>query len=454
MMKESPAISVDQEPVQGDPLLVCLTMVTQLLDSPVAISALRSGFALDSQGRLPPASAPDVMAGHGFKAVWSNRRATSFPNYALPVIAPLMDGRVIIVQSTKDSQASVLFAESGMTSHQIDTQELDSLLTGQSLIVKRPTKVSEQQLIALKTEAFRWFWNTMWRFRRFYYDAMVATIVANILTLATVFFTMNVFNRVIPSQAYVSLWTLTIGVIVAMLLEFAMRHLKGRLVDEGGKRADLAVNATLLREVMSVRLDSKPQSVGIFASSMREFDALREFISSTLFVTIADLPFILMFLALLWTIGGPLVIIPAAVIPVIVILSLAVQRKLMHAMRENMRQAGEKQSVLVESMMNLEMLKAHNAESYLQGRWEASNAAAVPFVHRNQKNQPLGDRSDHVASAVHIRWHHRDGCLHDSRSKPHARRTDCMQHTGQPDFDATGTDCSTGNSLPASQNRT
>ena len=375
--KESPSMSIDQVPLQSDPLLACLAMMTQLLESPVAMSALRSGFALDSQGCLLSASAPDVVAAHGFKATWSNRKASAFPNYALPVIAPLVDGRVVIVRSLKEGQASVLFADSGMKPHEISIQELDSLLTGQSLIMKRAAKTSEQQLIVLKNEAFRWFWSTMWRFRRFYYDAMVATVVANILTLATVFFTMNVFNRVIPSQAYVSLWTLTIGVMVAMVLEFAMRHLKGRLVDEGGKRADLAVNATLLREIMSVRLDSKPQSIGIFASSMRDFDALREFISSTLFVTIADLPFIFMFLALIWVIGGPLVLIPAAVLPVIVVLSLVVQRKLMRAMRENMQQAGEKQSVLVEAMMNLEMLKAHNAEGYLQGRWEKSNAAAV-----------------------------------------------------------------------------
>ena len=375
--EQQPILPGGAGPLESDPLLVCLAMVTQLLDSPVAMSALRGGFALDRHGRLSPASVPEVVAAHGFKASWTNRRATTFPDYALPVIAPLIDGRVAIVRSMKEGQATVLFAESGMTPHQIDIQELESLLTDRSLIIKRSTKVSEQQLIALKTQAFRWFWDTMWRFRRFYYDAMVATVVANILTLATVFFAMNVFNRVIPAQAYVSLWTLTVGVMVAMLLEFAMRHLKGRLVDEGGKRADLAVNATLLREIMSVRLDSKPQSVGIFASSMREFDALREFISSTLFVTIADLPFVFMFLALIWIIGGPLVIIPAAVLPIIVVLSLVVQRKLMHAMRENMRQAGEKQSVLVEAMMNLEMLKAHNAEGYLQGRWEKSNAAAV-----------------------------------------------------------------------------
>lgn len=364
-------------PSQSDPLLVCLALITKLLDSPIAMSALKSGFALDSKGHIPPAVIPEVVKKYGFIAVWSKRRVTSLPNYALPAIAPLIDGRVAILRSIKDGEANVLFAESGLRPHVMPLAEFNDLVTDQTLSVKLEPKTSKQQLIPLKTEAFGWFWNTMWRFRRFYYDSMVATVVANLLTLATVFFTMNVFNRVIPAQAYISLWTLTIGVSIAMLLEFLMRHLKARLVDEGGKRADLAVNSTLLREIMSVRLDHRPQSIGIFASSMRDFDALREFISSSLFVTIADLPFVVMFLFLIWVIGGPLVIIPLVVVPILIILSLVVQPKLMRAMRKNMKQSGEKQSVLVEVLLNLEMLKAHNAEGYLQGRWERSNAASV-----------------------------------------------------------------------------
>ena len=363
--------------VQSDPLLVCLALMTQLLDHPISMSVLKSGFALDSKGHVPAAAIPDVAARYGFKAVWLKQRASEMPNYAMPVIAPLIDGRVAIIRAIKNGVVDLLFAETGMRSQQLDVKELEGLLQESTLAVKLMPKTSKQSLLPIKDEAFGWFWNTMWRFRRFYYEAMVATVVANVLTLATVFFAMTVFNRVIPTQAITSLWTLTIGVTIAMLLEFGMRWLKAMLVDEGGKRADLAVNATLLREIMSVRLDHRPQSIGIFASSMRDFDALRDFMSSSLFVTVADLPFVVLFLLVIWLIAGPLVLIPLVVLILLIIVSFAVQPTLMRAMRENMKQAGEKQSVLVESLLNLEMLKAHNAENYLQRRWEKSNAAAV-----------------------------------------------------------------------------
>jgi ATP-binding cassette subfamily C protein LapB len=309
-------------------------------------------------------------------AAWSRHQPSGMPNYALPVVVPFIDGRAVVLRSIKDGIATVLFAETGMTDQQLTVEELDALSTGELLVIKPPPKKGAQQLVGFKTAAFSWFWDTMWRFRHFYYDAMVATVVANLLTLATVFFTMNVFNRIIPAKAYTSLWTLTIGVALAMLLEFGMRLLKARLVDQGGKKADLAINATLLREIMAVRLEHRPQSIGIFASSMRDFEALRDFFSSSLFVAIADLPFILMFLALIWVIGGPIVWIPVAIIPILLIISFLIQRPLMSAMRRNMREAGERQSVLMEAMLNLEMLKAHNAEGYLQRRWENANIAS------------------------------------------------------------------------------
>ena len=125
---------------------------------------------------------------------------------------------------------------------------------------------------------------------------MLATVMANVLTLASIFFTMNVYNRIVPTQAYASLWTLAIGTALAIVFEFLMRWFKAHLIDIGGKKADLEINATLLQEIMTIRLEHGPDSVGIFASSMRDFDALRDFFSSASLVLVTDLPFIFLFL--------------------------------------------------------------------------------------------------------------------------------------------------------------
>jgi len=366
-----------REPQRSDPLLTCLALVARLLDRPVHLPVLRAGFALDAAGRVPLSAYPDMAHKHGLMAAWSRTRLASIPSYVLPVLVSLQDGRACVLRAFSGKEAVVLWAESGLEEHRIDLEELQALAHDEVLVVKVAQQQHAQTLTPMRGAAFEWFWGTLWRFRHFYVESMVATVVANILTLASVFFTMNVYDRVVPTQAYASLWTLAIGTALAALLEFVMRWLKARLVDLGGKKADLAINATLLREIMSIRLEHRPQSVGIFASSMRDFEALRDFFSSSSLVLLADMPFVIMFLALIAMVGGHLVWVPALAVPVLAAIGLWAQRPLMKAMRENMKESGDKQSVLVESVLNLELLKAHNAESYLQRRWETANLAGA-----------------------------------------------------------------------------
>ena len=246
-----------------------------------------------------------------------------------------------------------------------------------------------QSLTPIQGRAFDWFWSALWRFKSFYVESFLATIVANVLTLASVFFSMNVYDRVVPTQAYVTLWTLAIGTALAMALEFVMRLLKSRLIDIGGKRADLAINAALLKEVMAIRLESRPQSAGIFASAMREFDALRDFFSSASMVALADVPFGLLFMVLIGLVGGPLVWAPLLAIPVVVGVGCVVQRQWMEATRQGMKEAGDKQSVLIETITHLEIIKAHQAQAYLQERWEKSNYAAAQAYQRVRSSSNL-----------------------------------------------------------------
>ena len=360
-----------------DPLLHCLALVSHLLSKPVHLSALRAGFAVDDKGHVPAASMPDVARQHGMLAIWSRTLPGAVPSYVLPVIVPLKDGRACVLRAITQGQAQILSPETGQEELSLPLADLDALSSGEVMVVKVPPQRSEQTLAPMKGAAFQWFWGTLWRFRHFYVESMLATVVANILTLAGVFFTMNVYDRVVPTQAYASLWTLAIGTLVAAVFEYGMRWLKARLVDLGGKRADLAINATLLREIMSIRLEHRPQSIGIFANSMKDFESLRDFFSSASLVVLADLPFVLMFLALVAVIGGALVWPLAVAVALVFVMSWLVQKPLMAAMRDNMKESGDKQSVLVESVLNLELLKAHNAEGYLQRRWEQSNLAGA-----------------------------------------------------------------------------
>ena len=294
----------------NDPLLSCLALTAALLECPVHLPTLRAGFATDEHGRVLAASYPDLAQRHGLVAAWSRVALDQLPSFSLPVLVPCQDGRVFVLVrfGTGDERGlvHVLSPETGLQERSLSLQELMASSIGEFLLVRRARQRSDQTLVPIKGAAFGWFWGTLWRFRQFYIESMLATLIANVLTLASVFFTMNVYDRVVPTQAYASLWTLAIGTTVAVVLEFGMRWLKARLVDLGGKKADLAINAMLLREIMSIRLEHRPQSVGIFSSSMRDFESLRDFFSSASFVLLTDLPFMLLFIGLIFVIGGPI----------------------------------------------------------------------------------------------------------------------------------------------------
>ena len=99
-------------------------------------------------------------------------------------------------------------------------------------------------------------------------------------------------------------------------------------------------------------------------------------------VALADVPFGLLFLVLIGLVGGPLVWAPLLAIPVVVGVGCVVQRQWMEATRQGMKEAGDKQSVLIETIAHLEIIKAHQAQAYLQERWEKSNHAAAQAYQR------------------------------------------------------------------------
>lgn len=362
-------------------LIDAIVRASGILLKPIPARELRNAVEFDSQGNFIDTGLQSVIKRHRLMAVWARTEIDQIPSYLMPAVLALKDGVYCVITEIKGATARVAWP--GQSNEATMTlQDLKARYDGQVLIIQHAPETSSQRLLPPKRDGLRWYWSTIWAYRGYYFEAMTANVIANILTVAVVFFAMNVYDRVVPTQAYTSLWTLAIGTSIAILLEFMMRWFKASLVDAGGKKADLAINAALLREILAIRLEHRPQSIGIFASSMRDFEALRDFFSSASLVLIGDLPFIIMFIALIWMIAGPLALVPAAIVPLLILIGLSAQYPLMKAMRMNMKESGDKQSVLVESLLNLELIKSHRAEDYLQRRWDFSNGAAAQAYKR------------------------------------------------------------------------
>src|SRR5262249_44791826 len=100
-----------------------------------------------------------------------------------------------------------------------------------------------------------WFWGTLWRFRRYYVETVVAALMINVLAIATSLFVMNVYDRVVPNNAEATLWVLATGTALAVGFEFCARTLRGYVLDLVGKKVDLLLASTLFRQALSLRLE-------------------------------------------------------------------------------------------------------------------------------------------------------------------------------------------------------
>src|SRR5690606_22513677 len=121
-----------------------------------------------------------------------------------------------------------------------------------------------------------------------------------------------------------------------------------------------------------MRMESRPASVGSFAANLRSFESVRDFIASTSLAAVVDLPFSLLFLAVLWWIAPPMVIPAVAAIFAVLLVSFLAQTRMRRLVAETFQATAQRNASLIESLSGLETVKTLNAQSEMQRRWEAS----------------------------------------------------------------------------------
>src|SRR5690606_4264005 len=206
-----------------------------------------------------------------------------------------------------------------------------------------------------------------------YLDVMLASLVANVLTLAAIIYTMQVYDRVSPAQSIPTLWVLYGGLLIALTFAFVMRILRTYISDLAGRRADLRISDRVFGHALRIRNDARPRSTGSLIAQLRELEQIRDLVASMTAGAIADLPFFLLVVGVIWRIGGHLVLVPLAALPLLLVPGLIAQRPLAKLSREGMREASIRSAMLVESVHNLDDIKLLRAEPRFQNQWNHIN---------------------------------------------------------------------------------
>lgn len=289
----------------------------------------------------------------------------------LPLVALLNDRAVVIVGRPDDGSFAVIDPLYGSRAVSVPMAELAGQYTGHSILVRPLWRAGLDDSDATGHRR-HWFWGALARNWWTYVQVMIAAGTTNVLSLTTSVFIMVVYDRVLPNEAVESLMALTAGVVIAIVFDFLIRTLRAAFIDTAGQRADLVMGRQIFDHLLDMQMKSRRGSVGAFASTLREFETLREFFASASVAALVDLPFILLFVLVIHAIGGPLAAVPAIAVPVVLVVGAAIQPFLARCASEAFAEGRAKQGVLVETITGLETIKTTGAAPVMRQRWEDS----------------------------------------------------------------------------------
>ena len=353
-----------------DPLTNCLVLLTRLQHRPFSAQSLTAGLPLVSS-RLTPELFVRAAARADISARVVKRPLDDISNITLPAVLLLKDGQAcLLIEKLDKKHAKIIMPEADAGEEKIGVKQLTELYTGFAIFVKPSFRFDKRSDMSFIPKFKHWFWDTIKMSWPIYSEVLVASLLINIFALTMPLFVMNVYNRVVPNNTLQTLWVLATGIGIIYVFDFIMRGLRGYFIDIAGKKVDVILSAAIFEKVMAIRMEARPASVGSFASNLQEFESFREFITSATITTVVDLPFVILFLVLIWWIGGAVVIPPLVAVPLILIISLVLQRPLAAVINETFRTSSQRQAILIESLTGLETVKAIGAEGPMQQRWE------------------------------------------------------------------------------------
>ncbi|THA11470.1 type I secretion system permease/ATPase [Rodentibacter pneumotropicus] len=353
-----------------------LALVTQLHGTPIAQEALTAQVIRDQRLDVNFSSLREVLKTYGFENSLSKRELTDIPSLATPVVAILEDEEALVITKIEGSGINRRFhiRQTDKVERVLDYKELKDIYLGYCWFIKPKVTSDIRSELPEYHLPKAWFWKVIWRFKAYYGQVILATFIINFLALVSSLYVMNVYDRVIPNKTYETLWALSIGVVLAISFEFAAKMIRGHLTDIAGKKADLIISSALFRRVMALRLIDKPASSGSYANNLRDFESVREFMTSASLLVLVDLPFLFLFVFVIYLIGGKLALVPLIIIPTVILVGIAVQPKLAARINESMRESSQRQGLIVEALDGIETLKANNATNWAQQRWDMYTA--------------------------------------------------------------------------------
>ncbi len=367
-----------------DPLLDGVACLLRSLGNPLDIEQLRYGVPL-TNGKILAEQLPHVLRRHDINAQLKEAPLNKIDSTLMPCLLLLKNGSSLVL---KEYEHNTYLVTSPVTGGDIRLSEekLTNLYAGFTLFAHTKSELLQAEDYG-KEHHGHWFRSRLLKQWPAFSQVILASMLSSILAIAAALFAMQVYDRVVPTSAFGTLWALAIGVLLAVCFEFLLKGTRGQIIETLGKRLDLELSQTIFQHAVHIRLSHRPASVGAFANQVRDFESVREFFTAGSLGAFGDVPFVLLFLSMISIIGGPIVLVPIIAIVLMLLPVLILQPWLSRLSRAGVRESAVKNGVLLEAIDHLETIKVTQSEGRAEGQWQRLNedncSRGVRFRHAN-----------------------------------------------------------------------
>jgi len=368
--------------IRSDILLQTLSLFTGRYDKAVSLDTLTAGLPL-----TPNAKSPDILSFSqantlfsratkraGFKSTLVERDIKTILDLHLPIILLLAHGQSCILEAFNEerTEVKVVYPGENVLEEWVTIEDLDEEYLGFAFLLKKELSREEKGNFVHAQHKKHWFWDTLKLSLPIYKDVLLASLLVNLFVLASPLFTMNVYDRVVPNNATETLLVFAAGVLMVYLLDSFLKYFRTRMLEIAAKKSDVVMSSIIFEKVLDLKMAMHPKSVGSFASNIRDFDAIRSFLTNATMAVIIDLPFAIIFLLVIYYIGGLIVIIPAIMMSIILLYALIIRKPLERSIESTHEASARKNGILIESLHNIETIKTQGMAGQVQWQWEES----------------------------------------------------------------------------------
>ncbi len=353
-----------------DPLLNCLVFLTSHFGHAKSAQAITAGLAYDDKN-MGPALFCEAAEKTGLRAkIVFRDKIKKISTPVLPVVLVLKNSQAcVLLKISADEHTALIWSPETGAERTVKLTELKESYTGYAIFVHPRPEFTNPEAPHAQDGSRHWFWGPMWEVRDIYWKVAAAAVLINLFALTSPIFMMNIYNRVLPNNAMETGWVLAIGAVTVFFFDFVMKTLRGYFIDLAGRRVDVIAARRIYDQLMNMKLAGRPKSSGAFANMLRDFDSVRDFTTSATLTGLIDLPFTLLFLLVIWLLGGGVAFMLAGLVIIVVVAGYALQVPLKNNVKKSAKSAEAKHGLLVETIAGLETIKAIGADGRLRARY-------------------------------------------------------------------------------------